>query len=148
MAFSFVHYNQPWPLSVIPLWGCLPDFYFREPPVIHLLHWSPYGTSQLHGALCKPNQHIVLAMILPNLRDSERAFTPRGTNQASMSIHTREGPVLSRKLPICSFLRRLFEVRSSPLLMLFPPYLKGHPPRHVASLGTVLPSPIHHHVSF
>lgn len=32
--------------------------------------------------------------------------------------------------------------------MLFPPYLNGHCPRHVASLGTILPSPIHNHVSF
>jgi NADH dehydrogenase (ubiquinone) Fe-S protein 8 len=36
-----------------------------------------------------------------------------------------------------------------PLLpMLFPPYLNGHYPRHVASLGTVFPSPIYNHVSF
>ena len=32
--------------------------------------------------------------------------------------------------------------------MLFPPYLNGHCPRHVASLGTIFPSPIHNHVSF
>jgi hypothetical protein len=32
--------------------------------------------------------------------------------------------------------------------MLFPPYLNGHCSRHVASLGTILPSPIHNHVSF
>jgi hypothetical protein len=32
--------------------------------------------------------------------------------------------------------------------MLFPRHLNGHFPRHVASLGTILPSPIHNHVSF
>ncbi len=54
-------------------------------------------------------------MILPlmsNLRDSEQAFTLRGTNRESMSIHTREGKVLSRRLLTCSFLRKLPEVRS------------------------------------
>jgi hypothetical protein len=54
-------------------------------------------------------------MILPlisSLRDSEQAFTLRGTNRESMSVHMREGQVLSRKPLTCSFLRKLSEVRS------------------------------------
>jgi hypothetical protein len=114
--------QSTWPLSVIPLLGCLPDCCSRELQVPHLLHYSPYGTSQLHGVPYKLNQRISLVMILPlisNLRRSEQAFTLRGTNRASMLIHMREGKVLSRKLPICSFLRRLFEVRSRCCLCYF-----------------------------
>ena len=136
--------------STWPLLDCLPDYYSRELRVPHQLHYSPYGTSQLHGVPYKLNQHTSLVMILPlisNLHHSEQAFTLRGTNRASMSIHMRKGQVLSRKLPICSFSRRLFEVRSR-CRLLFPPCLNGHFPRHVASLGTILPSPIHNHVSF
>lgn len=104
--------QSTWPLSVIPLLGCLPDCCSRELRVPHLSHYSPYGTSQLHGVPYRLNQRISLVIVLIyNLRDSKQAFTLRGTNLASMSIRMREGQVLSRKLPICSFLPRLFEVR-------------------------------------
>lgn len=58
------------------------------------------------------------------------------------------GPSALEKAAHLFFFTEIVRGAFTLLPMLFPPYLNGHYPRHVASLGTILPSPIYDHVSF
>jgi hypothetical protein len=58
------------------------------------------------------------------------------------------GPSALEKAAHLFFFTEIVRGASTLSPMLIPSYLNGHCPRHVASLGTILPSPIHNHVSF
>lgn len=58
------------------------------------------------------------------------------------------GPSALEKAAHLFFFTEIVRGAFTVLPMLFPPYLNDHCPRHVASLRTVLPPPIHNHVSF
>ena len=58
------------------------------------------------------------------------------------------GPSALEKAAHLFFFTEIVRGAFTLLPMSFPPYLNGHCPRHVASLGTIFSSPIHNHVSF